>query len=509
MDFLRNLSVTARLFLGFGLSLSLGLLITAAGFFGFHQVAQSKHRLEVYGTMYDETVATRDGNFAYALEHDEESIKSHDEAIGNIRDAIREMQKDIDQSGHYWDANDREWIATLLKEVEQYAQDHKSLLARGATQDISHEIFQINERVTALQEYINLYYNAESEALVNTLSRSEWLLAVTTLAALLMGLAMAYLIARQITVPLREALQVGQKIAAGDLSVMPTRQRQDELGELSSVLASIVSNFRQMIGKIRDSSDHMLETSTGIVNGSARLSSRTEQQAAAIEQTASTMEELVATVRNTSDSTEQANRVANEVSERALRSSDMMRQTTQSMTEISQSSERMSQIIHTIEGIAFQTNILALNASVEAARAGEQGRGFAVVAGEVRSLAQRSDAAAKEIKALIDCSVQRIREGSTQVESTNSVMQQMVSDVERIKTLLMEIARASREQSDGIQQTNSAVAQIEASTQENAALVDESSKSAAALERQAEELADAIAVFHFTDGTHTRSGAFA
>lgn len=505
MEFLRNLSVTARLLLGFGLSLAMGILITASGFVGFYQTEQSMKRLEIYGAMYDETVAARDGNFSYAIEHDTAQITSHDEAIDNIRNAILGMQKEIAEGGR-WGKQDSEWVAALLADVEQYAKDHKAALSQTGDES-NRQIYQINERVLALQEGINVHYNDESERLANTLTRSQWLLALTTLAALAFGLVMAMIISRQIVNPLREALQVGQKIAAGDLSIMPSSPYRDELGQLTGVLASVVSNLRQMIGKIRDSSDHVLDASGEIVHGSARLSSRTEQQAAAIEQTASTMEELVATVRNTSDNTEQANRLANEVSERVLRSGEMMVKATQGMEAISGSSERMSQIIHVIEGIAFQTNILALNASVEAARAGEQGRGFAVVAGEVRSLAQRSDTAAKEIKALIDTSVQQIREGSAQVEGTNQVMQQMVRDVERIKTLLMEIARASREQSDGIQQTNSAVAQIESSTQENASLVGESSKAAEALERQAEALAEAIAAFHF-NGTAQR-GAYA
>ena len=496
MSYLKNLSVTAKLLLGFGLLLVLGLLITSSGFFGFHATQESMRRLKVYGGMYDETVAARDANFSYALNQDKAHFKDHDEAVGNIAAALQGIVGEIDAYGG-WSQADRGWVNALQAEVQRYAQDHQAALAGGGL----NQVLPLNERLAKLQTNINAHYADEEERLAATITASNWRLVGTTLAALVFGLWMALLISRQIVLPLREALRVGKLVANGDLTVIPHSERKDELGQLINVLAAVVSNLHQMIDKIRVSAGQILSASGEIVAGSAHLSERTERQAASIEETASTMAQLGTTIHNTTDNTAQAHELAGRAEGVAQQNGTMMEAVTQCMHGINRSSEKMSEIIGVIESITFQTNILALNAAVEAARAGEQGKGFAVVAGEVRSLAQKSATAAKEIKELIGASVNQIQEGGRLVDGANMAMQEVVHSVGNMRSLMAEIAQASREQSSGIVQTNEAIAQIDATTQQNAALAEESSAAAGALENQVTALSQAVGAFRLSADT--------
>ncbi|MAF03371.1 methyl-accepting chemotaxis protein [Herbaspirillum sp.] len=327
--------------------------------------------------------------------------------------------------------------------------------------------------------------------------------AVAVLAAILLG----YLMVRSIVKPLNEAVRVAENVAAGDLTTRIEPHSKDETGQLMAALRKMNDNLVDIVSGVRRSTDSIATASGEIASGNMDLSSRTEQQAGSLEETASAMEEMTSTVRQNADNARQANQLAATASEVALQGGEIVGRVVTTMEEINQSSRKIVDIIGVIDGIAFQTNILALNAAVEAARAGEQGRGFAVVASEVRSLAQRSAAAAKEIKGLISDSVAKVEGGSLLVAEAGHTMEQVVSSVRSVTDIVGEISAASVEQSTGIEEINRAVGQMDESTQQNAALVEQAAAAAGALQDQAANLATAISIFKLAQGPQVTMAA--
>ena len=321
--------------------------------------------------------------------------------------------------------------------------------------------------------------------------------------ALLVGVlaaALSYLVlSRAIARPLDEALGHFDAIAAGDLRRPVVVTSRDEMGRLLEGIAKMQRSLTETVRTVRSGSESIATATRQIAAGNLDLSSRTEEQASALQETASSMEELTGTVKQNADNARQASSLAANASEIANRGSTVVGQVVGTMGDINQSSAKIADIISIIEGIAFQTNILALNAAVEAARAGEDGRGFAVVAGEVRSLAQRSSAAAKEIKELIDTSVERVQSGSALVDQAGRTMTEIIGAVQRVTDIMGEIAAASEEQSSGIDQVARAVTQMDEVTQQNAALVEEAAAAASSLEDQAGKLRAAVAVFQLDE----------
>ena len=319
--------------------------------------------------------------------------------------------------------------------------------------------------------------------------------AALLLVAVLAVLLSLYVI-RQITRPLDEAVQLAETIAAGDLTASLQSDRRDELGKLLQSLSAMTQRLRSVVLEVRNGVDSVSSAASQIATGNQDLSSRTEQTAANLEETASSIEELTASASQSADTARQANQLASTAVQAAERGGSVVQQVVSSMQQITSSSHKIADIISVIDGIAFQTNILALNAAVEAARAGEQGRGFAVVAGEVRALAQRSAEAAKEIKSLSTASVANVDAGSSQVAEAGKSMQEIVESVRRVTDLIGEISAAVHEQHDGFAQVNQAVSNLDQMTQQNAALVEESSAAATAMNEQAQRLAQVVAVFN-------------
>jgi methyl-accepting chemotaxis protein len=317
--------------------------------------------------------------------------------------------------------------------------------------------------------------------------------------SIVLGLALALWIARIVSGPLREAVRVAQTVAAGDLTSRIGEQTRDETGQLLEALRRMNESLAKVVGEVRSGTDSIATASGQIAAGNHDLSARTEQQASSLEEIAASMEEITATVKQSADNARQANQLAQSASEVAVRGGAAVRQVVGTMASISSSSKKIVDIIGVIDGIAFQTNILALNAAVEAARAGEQGRGFAVVASEVRSLAQRSSAAAKEIKALIDDSVRNVGAGSAQVDEAGKTMEEIVGSVKRVSDIIGEISAASNEQTAGIQQINEAIGQMDQVTQQNAALVEEAAAAASSMDEQAGGLVRAVSIFRLGD----------
>ncbi|QDZ30101.1 methyl-accepting chemotaxis protein [Noviherbaspirillum sp. UKPF54] len=321
--------------------------------------------------------------------------------------------------------------------------------------------------------------------------------------AVIIGIAFAFLITRSITRPIHRAVGVAKTVAAGDLTSVIDVPSTDETGQLLQALKDMNASLLAVVSEVRSGTDTVSTASAQIAAGNLDLSSRTEEQASSLEQTAASMEELTSTVRQNADSAAQANALAASASDVALKGGAIVADVVKTMDAINESSRTISDIVGVIDGIAFQTNILALNAAVEAARAGEQGRGFAVVAAEVRALAQRSAAAAKEIKTLIGNSEEKVDAGCRLVEQAGSTMDEIVVSVRRVTDILTEISAASNEQTTGIGHVNQAISQMDQVTQQNAALVEESAAAAASLEEKARSLAQAVAVFKTSgDGLH-------
>ena len=317
---------------------------------------------------------------------------------------------------------------------------------------------------------------------------------------------LVWLMVRSITVPVRDAVDVADALAKGDLTRRIEARSDDEIGALMRSLATASEQLAILVRGIQDSAATISGGAQEIAHGNSQLSTRTEAQASSLEETASSMEELTATVKQNADNANQANQLVQSASSVAARGGEVVAQVVRTMEEISRGSKRISEITGIINGIAFQTNILALNAAVEAARAGDQGRGFAVVASEVRSLAQRSAEAAKEIKGLIEDSTGKVNAGSKLAAEAGETMQEVVASVRKVAEITGNISAASREQASGIQQVGQAVTQMDQVTQQNAALVEQVSAASASLQDQALALTRAVAVFQIDQAVVADAG---
>jgi len=375
--------------------------------------------------------------------------------------------------------------------------------AAGAEKLLADKLMPLSKAVTDNMEAMldlqrkTIDRTAHDIDVVNQAS-GRWIMVLCAL-ALVSGALCAWAISRSITAPISEALLATQRIAAGDLSApaaqTKSRAGADEIGRLMDATATMRTSLADMIRDIRAAVDSILHASGEIATGNMDLSQRTEQTAANLQQTASSMGQLTSTVRQSSESARAANQLATSASDVAKQGGEVVAQVVVTMGQINSSSQRIADIIGVIDGIAFQTNILALNAAVEAARAGEQGRGFAVVAGEVRLLAQRSADAAKEIKVLIGTSVERVTLGASLVGDAGRTMDAIVASVRRVTDIMGEMTDAAAGQADGIGQMGSAVTQLDQMTQQNAALVEESTAATESLREQAAQLARAVSIF--------------
>ena len=405
----------------------------------------------------------------------------------------------------------------------QIAEDRKVLLAAlskakdlknagdqtGAVKEAQSNFLPATDKyLKSMGEMVDLL-DREGESLndrASALRRGDEWFAQSLVGALIVSLGIGtWLLIKQIRRPLHEAIEVAENIAAGDLSAAVDTTRGDEFGQMMKAIAHMKDELTHLVGDVRTSTDSMASVSEEIATGNHDLSNRTEQSAASLEETASSMKELTSTVQRSAESAKQANQLAASAAQVAQRGGDVVGQVVATMSDINASSRKISDIISVIDGIAFQTNILALNAAVEAARAGEQGRGFAVVASEVRSLASRSAEAAKEIKTLINASVEKVEGGSQLVAQAGETMNEIVDSVQRVTDIMGGITLASAEQSDGIAQVNSAIAHLDQMTQQNAALVEQSAAAATSMKDQAQRLAALVSKFKLGGGEYSAS----
>ena len=384
-------------------------------------------------------------------------------------------------------------VAALLKEGNR---EEASKLAYGDTYKALHAF--AND-LRDMNEFQQKLFEETGHLSAETYHSARNQMIGLSLAAILMGLGLGWRITLSITGPINSAVEVAQTIAAGHLDSHIDTRAKDETGQLLLALKEMNDSLHHVCSQVRTGTDAIATASGQIAAGNMDLSSRTEEQASSLEETAASMEELTSTVKQNADNARQANQLAVTASDVASKGGAVVAQVVDTMGAINASAKKIVDIIGVIDGIAFQTNILALNAAVEAARAGEQGRGFAVVASEVRSLAQRSAAAAKEIKVLIDQSVENVEIGTKLVDQAGATMHEIVESVKRVTDVMSEISAANQEQNQGLEQITTAIAQMDTITQQNAALVEEAAAAAATMQDQASNLTQVVSTFKLGD----------
>jgi methyl-accepting chemotaxis protein len=513
MNFINNLKIGTRLGVAFGLILLLLAAITALGSSAITKTFKATEEVFINSVIPMQSLgqvqylASRNRilSMNIMLVSDLENVKKRIPDQHAVHDELDKAWKRYVET----DTSARE--KELIKEFEPalaalrqraLAPIETALLAgntddamklyREQTQVLSPKLFAILDKLMDIQ--VELAKEQYDNAGIATSNTSSWLLGAAVL-ALLLGVLLAWTISRSITRPVGKALAFSRTIAAGDLTAELQDRRRDEIGNLLDALRSMQQSLVQVVSNVRQGSESVATVSAEIAQGNLDLSARTESQASALEQTAASMEELNSTVQQNAENARTANQLAQGASSVASKGGVVVARVVETMKGIEDSSKRISDIISVIDGIAFQTNILALNAAVEAARAGEQGRGFAVVATEVRSLAGRSADAAKEIKALIVTSVERVSQGTVLVNEAGHTMAEVVTSVRRVTDLMGEISAASLEQSAGVAQIGEAVIHMDQATQQNAAMVEEMSAAATGLRNEARELVEVVSVF--------------
>ena len=512
MNFLTSIRIRTRLALGFGvvLVLAIAALIISVG--QLRSVAhatqqllekpQAKERLAAdwYRNTYasirrtNAILKSSDDSLTKYFEADTKALTASSNKIQEDLEAVLETDEEkaaydkiVDVRKKYIEKRN---VATQLK-----AESKDAEMMRVFEQEYEPVANQYEEGLRAMVSVQRKAMDVIEKEIQATYQNGMKMMAM--LAGLLIALATlcAYMITRSITVSLNQAVAVTSRIASGDLTNTIETSAKDEIGDLMRSLRSMNDGLVRVVSNVQVSAQEVAGRSAEIASGNLDLSSRTEEQAASLEETASSMEELTSTVKQNADNARQANQLAVSASDVAVKGGDVVSQVVTTMGSINDSARKIADIIGVIDGIAFQTNILALNAAVEAARAGEQGRGFAVVATEVRTLAQRSAEAAKEIKELIGDSVGKVDAGSKLVGQAGATMTEIVDSVKRVTDIMAEIMAATQEQSAGIDQVNQVIVQMDQVTQQNAALVEEAAASAESLQGQAGKLAQDVSFF--------------
>jgi methyl-accepting chemotaxis protein len=514
-----RMTVRARLAAGFGALLAVLVVVTAIAVVKVQTIKTAlqansaehaliqRYAINFRGSAHDRAIAVRDVALSATPDDRSRELATIERLAKFYADSAQPLEALLQTSP---DAAELKPLYGAIKDIEALSlaatKDVIALVGSGDAEGAKAVLWRdakprYEQWLAAINKLIDFEEGRLQAKNRTALEQAEGFLAVMLAmlaAALVGGAALAWVIGRSVLVQLgAEPLALGdvaRRVAQGDLGPVAGA----DAAPAGSVLASLGAMQRSLadvVGRVRQASDAIATGSVEIANGSADLSGRTEQQAGSLQQTAASMEQMSASVKNNADAAGQATRLAGGATDAATRGGQVVEQVVSTMDDIAQSSRRIADIIGTIDGIAFQTNILALNAAVEAARAGEQGRGFAVVAGEVRSLAQRSAEAAREIKGLIGASVEKVDAGSRLVRDAGSAMTDIVAQVRSVSSLIAEISTASLEQASGIGQVSNAVAGLDQTTQQNAALVEQSTAAAEVLKAQAAQLAEAVRTF--------------
>jgi methyl-accepting chemotaxis protein len=507
-----NMKVRTRLFLGFVTAIALTAIVGLIGFTSTQRLAASiaildKNGVKALQSLSEMQNALWELRFGISQYIAVPKPESRQKIIADSQKLFDSMDHGLQQFGSSELTPEAQAAFTGLKDVySQYKAQRPGwfeLMEAGKVDDAaeyrSKTILVTGAgTVKALEALVDIQTRsiADIQKSANaTFAGTAAGISVITLISMVLSILAGYWITRSITRPLQQAVDVAKAVSNGDLTRHIEVKSSDETGQLLQALKNMNENLADIVTDVRRSTGSIGTAAQQVAAGSSDLSKRTEEQASSLEETASNMENLTVTVRQNAENAKQANQLAASASDVAVKGGQAVNDVVHTMASITASSKKIVDIISVIEGIAFQTNILALNAAVEAARAGEQGRGFAVVASEVRNLAQRSSAAAKEIKILIGDSVGKVDAGSRQVDQAGVTMDEIVTAVKRVTDIMAEILAASNEQSAGIEQVNQAILQMDEVTQQNAALVEEAAASAESMREQANELFSAVGVF--------------
>jgi methyl-accepting chemotaxis protein len=529
---LNKMKVGTRLLAGFLTLAAIGAVVALIGIFNMGRMNDSANDLyhkELLGLSY---VKEANVNLIYIGRATRNvllasSDKDRQAAAAAVESARAALTQNLDKARPLFHTEKgKQMFAELDARLRDYDVLTKETLKRGQAEalqdkrDVVDYMFTmvapsakwIDDRMTELtvQKEENAASAAATMSELYRSSRAMMLMLVvgSALAGLGLGVGLTRGLTRQLGGEPAYASEIASQIAAGDLTVEVALRDGDSTSMLFA-MKRMRDSLAGIVGQVRNGTDLIASASSQIASGNLDLSSRTEEQASSLEETASSMEELTSTVKQNADNARQANQLASSASEVAERGGSVVSQVVDTMASINDSSKKIVDIIGVIDGIAFQTNILALNAAVEAARAGEQGRGFAVVASEVRTLAQRSAAAAKEIKLLIDDSVSKVDNGARLVDRAGATMSEIVESVRRVTDIMGEISTASQEQTSGIDQINVAISQMDQVTQQNASLVEEAAAAAESMQEQAGKLAEVVAVFKLDASTQAAAPAAA
>jgi len=514
MGFISNIRIGRRLGLGFAVILAMTLLIAVAGISRMNDVAASTRDMMAAPLTKERLITDWYSlNFA-SIRRTAAIVKSADPELGPYfkEDAAASVKKaaELLKQIEPLIAGEKEkaLFAKILEQRKTYSASRDGAVKAKADGNAEEAARILEQGFTpAAQKYQDLLHelvlmqrnsiDQTAKAIDESARHNSTVISVLAAGAVLLGAALSWLLTTGITRPIHAAVQAAETVAAGDLTGRIEADTKDETGALLRALRNMNDSLVKIVSEVRSGTDTIATGSAEISAGNFDLSARTEQQAGALEETAASMEELTTTVRQNADNARQANQLAITASSVALDAGNVVDQVITTMGSINDSSKKIVDIIGVIDGIAFQTNILALNAAVEAARAGEQGRGFAVVAAEVRTLAQRSAAAAREIKGLIADSVKSIEDGSASVSEAGASMGDIVASVRQVNDIIGRISIASTEQADGIAEVNKAVGQMDGMTQQNAALVEQAAAAAESLHEQTVNLAKAVSIFKF------------
>jgi methyl-accepting chemotaxis protein len=514
---LKNLGIRAKLIGGFSLVLSIALVQSLLSMQQLQAVNQkstdiARNRLpsvKVLGGLNGDLAELRLARLQLTMAEESSKVGPAEQELnklqGKLNDHMAEYAKLVSSDEEKTLATELEGqlkaYTALTPQMVKLMRDLNSGEAKAIAQGEGRRSYDAaNVLLDKLTQLNTRGANAASDDADRIYARARMLLVGGLAVMVALGLGIAWLVSRNLVNAASRAVAQAERIADGDLSHPVQIDSHDEMGKLLDALGKMQDKLRGIVAGVRQNAEGVATASAEISQGNNDLSGRTEEQASALEETAASMEELSSTVKQNADNARQANQLALSASTVAVSGGEVVNRVVSTMKGINDSSKRIADIIGTIDGIAFQTNILALNAAVEAARAGEQGRGFAVVAAEVRSLAQRSAEAAKEIKTLISTSVERVEQGTALVDQAGTTMQEVVSSIKRVTDIMGEISAASTEQSAGVAHVGEAVTQMDQATQQNAALVEESAAAAESLKVQARQLVDAVAVFKLSSG---------
>ncbi len=521
-----NFKISTRMVAAFAIVLLSMTMITAVGInsirsFDVNELRSFKTRYAINfrGSVHDRAISLRDTVLAADAAAAAVDLKDIDRLAAAYAESAKKLDTVMSDDPHT--SGEETQSLSKIKEIESRAMPLAArLLALSQAGDKAQAQLLLMgsirpvfvEWLASINHYIDLQERlarASTVALLAAAKTVSLMMLILLGVALVAGVVLAWRVTRSITVPMNRARDAAARVADGDLTVDLSAEGKDETAQLLSALSNMKDNLSRIVGGVRQNAEGVATASAQIAQGNQDLSQRTEEQASALEETAASMEQLSSTVKQNADNARQANQLALSASTVAIKGGEVVSQVVETMKGINDSSKKIADIISVIDGIAFQTNILALNAAVEAARAGEQGRGFAVVASEVRSLAGRSADAAKEIKGLINASVERVEQGTALVDRAGATMTEVVNSIKRVTDIMGEISSASVEQSAGVAQVGEAITQMDQATQQNAALVEESAAAAESLKGQAQQLVSAVAVFKLAHGESAQTAAAA